>query len=467
MGGLNIAKERGTSMLNTGPLRSIFVMLLLALALAACGRDGAAAPTPTVDIPIITGGGDVIAEGRLEPGAFAQLSFLTGGQVAEVLVKEGDVVEAGAVLARLENRESLNAQVAQAEQAVFDANQAIRNLSKGLDLQVAQLQQDLARLQDELEKAERRLYFLKTPDIAFYEEELRKAEEALSTAQENAEITSIGDLQAQLDAARDRLKRATDVYNDAQAAQAECPGCDVVFAAAAGTFVKLEDARKEFEDATNAVKVVELRLAQAQRSDSQTIRDLQERVNKARASLQGARNPDQTAIALAEAEVALIKAQLQDGQERLAILRQGPDPDELAAAQARLATAQANLEAARAAFADAELRAPIAGTVAALNLKAGEQASPGVPVITLAEFGRWVVKTNNLTEIEVVKVKEGQPAEVVLDALPEVTLKGVVRSIATVFVESRGDVTYTVTVELGEADPRMRWGMTAQVTLTP
>lgn len=454
-------------MLNTRQLCSIFAVLLLALALAACSGSGTAAPTPAADIPIVTGSGDVIAEGRLEPGAFAQLSFLTGGQVAEVLVKEGDVVEAGAVLARLENRESLNAQVAQAEQAVFDANQAIQTLSKGLDLQAAQVQQDLAHLQDELKKAERRLYFLKTPDIAFYEEELRKAEDALSTAQENAEITSIGDLQAQLDVARERLKRATDVYNDARAAQAECTGCEVVFAAAAGTFVKLEDAKKEFEDATNAVKVLELRLAQAQRSDSQTIRDLQERVDNARASLQGARSPDQTAIALAEAEVALIKAQMQDGQERLAILQEGPDPDELAAAQARLATAQANLEAARAAFADAELRAPIAGTVAELNLKAGEQASPGVPVVTLAEFGRWVVKTNNLTEIEVVKVKEGQSAEVVLDALPEVTLKGTVRSIATVFVESRGDVTYTVTVELSEADPRMRWGMTAQVTLAP
>jgi hypothetical protein len=48
-----------------------------------------------------------------------------------------------------------------------------------------------------------------------------------------------------------------------------------------------------------------------------------------------------------------------------------------------------------------------------------------------------------------------------------VTLKGTVQSIATVFVESRGDVTYTVTIALDSIDPRARWGMTAQVTLAP
>jgi multidrug resistance efflux pump len=139
----------------------------------------------------------------------------------------------------------------------------------------------------------------------------------------------------------------------------------------------------------------------------------------------------------------------------------------LASAQARLATAEANLAAAKAAFEDAELKTPISGTVADLKLKVGEQASPGQPAVTLAEFERWVVKTNNLTETDVVRVKVGQAAEVVLDALPEVALKGTVTAISPVFVESRGDVTYTVTIELIDADPSMRWGMTAQVTLAP
>jgi multidrug efflux pump subunit AcrA (membrane-fusion protein) len=440
-------------------------LALAALILAGCAGAGAA--TPSADIPIVVDSREIIADGRLEPGAHAQLSFLTGGQVAEVLVAEGDAVQAGDVLARLENREALGAQAAQAEQAVLDAELALKALSDDLGLDAAQAQQEAARLQDELEGAERRLRNLKTPDLNFYEDELQKAQDALRTAEENAEITSIGELQVALQAARDRLQTATDIHNDAQKSQADCAGCEYVFAAAAGGLVKLEDARKEFDAATDAVKVLELRVAQAERGDAQTIQDLRERVDDAAANLAAARDPDPVDVAWMEADVALLQAQLQSTRDRWETLQAGPDPDDRAAAEARLNAARASLAAAQAALTDSELRAPIAGTVADIQLKPGEQVAPGVPVVTLAEFGRWVVKTTNLTEIDVVNVAEGQAAEVQLDALPDVPLRGTVESIGTVFVESRGDVTYTVTILLADADPRLRWGMTAQVTLAP
>jgi len=442
----------------------ITLSLLLSLVLGACGMNPAADGTPAPDIPIIVNSGRVTAEGRLEPVSFAQLSFLTGGQVAEVLVREGLTVKQGDVLARLQNREALQAQLAQAQQAVLEAEQALQSLRDNAALLKAQTERELAQTQDELEKAERRLKSVAQPDISFYEDELRKAQDALATAQENAQITSIGDLETSLQAARDRLQTATNIYNDAQKSQADCEGCEYVFAAAAGGFVKLEEARKEFVKAADAVKVLELRLAQARRSDAQTLADLQKRVDEAKANLADAKNPSSQKVALAQAEVDLLKARLADAQRRLRKLQAGPDPDQLAAAEARVATAKANLEAARAALDNTELRAPIAGTVSRIDLKVGEQVSPGVPVVTLAEFGQWVVKTNNLTEIEVVRIQEGQTAEVVLDALPDVTLKGKVTRIASVFVESRGDITYTVTVTLDQADPRARWGMTAQVT---
>lgn len=435
-----------------------------ALALAGCGANSGAAGTPVADIPVVVDSGRVIAEGRLEPVSHTQLSFLTGGQVAEVLVAEGQAVKSGDLLAQLRNREALQAQVSQAEQAVLESQQALATLAENVAVVRAQTQQELAQARDELEKAERRLRNVARPDIKFYEDELRKAQDALTTAQENATITTIGDLENALQAARDRLETATNIYNDAQKSQADCPGCEYVFAAAAGGLVKLEDARKAFVDATDAVQVLELRLAQAQRGDAQTLKDLQKRVDEAKANLARAKSPDVVDVSLAEAEVNLLTARIQDAERRLTDLQAGPDPDQLAAAQARLATAQANLEAARAALANAELRAPFAGTISSVNLKVGEQVAPGAPVITLAEFSQWVVKTNNLTEIEVVRILEGQAAEVILDALPEVVLTGQVTEIAQVFVESRGDVTYTVTVTLDQGDPRARWGMTAQVT---
>jgi multidrug efflux pump subunit AcrA (membrane-fusion protein) len=170
-------------MLKNRPVLAAIGLALLTLLLAACGDvGGGPVPTQPADIPIVTDGGDVIAEGRLEPGSYAQLAFLAGGQVAEVLVKEGDAVQAGDVLARLENRESLKSQVAQAEQAVLEAEQALKALNDNVALEAAQAQQSAVQLQDELERAERRLKNIKNPDIQFFENELKKAQDALTTA---------------------------------------------------------------------------------------------------------------------------------------------------------------------------------------------------------------------------------------------------------------------------------------------
>lgn len=437
---------------------------ILSLSLAACSALSPT-PTPTASAPVISDTGSVLAEGRLEPGAYTQLAFQTGGEVAEVLVKEGDPVTAGQVLARLKSREALKAQVAQAQQAVVNAQQALKDLNDNAGLAAAATEQKIAALQSQIKDADRRLTNLTKPDIKAYEDELKKAQDALASAQENAKITNIGDLEVALRAARDRLKKATDIYTDAQKSLADCPGCERLFSAAAGGFVKMEDAKKEFDAATDALNVLELRQAQAQRVDVQAIKDLQKRVNTATDNLYKAKHPDPIDVGLAQANLDELKAQLADAQRRLPDLQKGPDPDKLKLAQTALETAQANLSAAQSAFADAELKAPIAGTVASFKLKVGEQAAPGQPVVTLADFSRWVVKTNNLTEIDVVRVQTGQAAKLSLDALPEVPLTGKVTEISQVFVESRGDVTYVVTIALDQGEPRLRWGMTAQVTL--
>lgn len=441
--------------------------MTIALLLTACGADTPVPSTPETDLTFNSDSGVIISEGRLEPYASAQLSFEAGGQVAEVLVAEGDSVKAGDLIARLKNREALEAQVAQAEQEVLNATQAIQTLNDNAALALAQAEQERAQLQDALDKAQRRLRNQQSPDIAYYQDQVQKAQDALTTAQENAEITAIGDIEKALQAARDNLEYWTAVYADAKFEQDKCPSCEVVFAASKGIFVKPADAQEQFEDAQDQVRVLELRLEQARRSDNSLLEDLQERLEDAQANLNAARQGDPIEIALAAAEVNLTEARLADAERRAAELTSGPDPDQLAAAEARLATAQAALTAARTALTHIELRAPLNGAVADINLKVGEQVAPGQPVVTLADLDRWVVKTSNLTEIEVVRVQAGQAAEVVLDALPEITWAGRVTAIATVYEESRGDIVYAVTVEMTDSDRRLRWGMTAQVTITP
>jgi multidrug efflux pump subunit AcrA (membrane-fusion protein) len=117
----------------------------------------------------------------------------------------------------------------------------------------------------------------------------------------------------------------------------------------------------------------------------------------------------------------------------------------------------------RAALASAEVRSPFAGTITNLDLKVGEFASSGTPVVTIADLSNWIVKTTDLTEIDVVRIHEGQSVDLTLDALPGVTLTGNILSIAQNFSEKQGDIVYKVTVLLSDKHPSMRWGMTAQV----
>ncbi|MBI3241703.1 MAG: HlyD family efflux transporter periplasmic adaptor subunit [Chloroflexi bacterium] len=433
--------------------KTFFMLLVSGLMLAACSN---ATPTPAAEVPIVVDNFAVSAEGRLVPANFVQLSFSAGGKVVEVLAAEGGAVAEGDVIARLGNSEALQAEAARTELEVLNARQALDDLKENAALVKAQLEAEAAQAREALDKAQRRLRNLSNPDIDFYQERVEDAQLALTQAQQESEITDIGAATAGLQAARDGLKLAEEYLGRVKSGNDGCGNCDPQ---------SVEDAQDVYNDAAHAVRIAEIRLQQAQTANANAIEDAQKALEDSQQNLAAAqRSPDALKLAVAQAEASLAEARLTDVQRRLGKVQSGPDPDQLALAEARLATAQSALTAAKVALDNTELRAPFTGTVAKLGLKVGEQVAPGQAVVTLADFSSWRVETDNLTEIEVVKITEGQGADIVLDALPDVTLRGKVESIGTVFEEKRGDITYTVKVVLTEGNPLARWGLTAAVT---
>lgn len=442
------------------------ILLLMSFVLVACSGSGGT-PTPgAAGVPIVSDNFAVSAEGKLVPGKFAELSFSNGGKIAEVLVAEGAKVSEGDVLARLENSESLQSGVAQAELELLNAQQALDDLKNNAALVAAQSQADVAHAQDALDKAQRKLKNTNNPDVKFYQDRLTDAQNALLTSQENQQVTDIGSLRASLQNARDNLKDWTDRLGKVKTNIADCKECDPKrMIAIDGIPLTLDDAQDAYNDAANAVKELEIKVAQAERGDTQSLKDTQKALDDAQRDLQWAlQGPDALDVLLAQSDVTLAEAKVKDAQTIYDKVKNGPDPEKLAAGEARLNSAQMGLTAAKAALDNIELRAPFTGTIATVKLKVGEQVSPGQAVVTLADFSTWEIETDNLTEIEVVKIQEGQGAQVVLDALPEVTLNGTVQQIGSVFEEKRGDVTYTVKILLKDENPLMRWGMTAAVT---
>jgi multidrug resistance efflux pump len=150
-----------------------------------------------------------------------------------------------------------------------------------------------------------------------------------------------------------------------------------------------------------------------------------------------------------QAALEKAKARLSEAQKNYDDLRNDANPEETAGIRASLA--------------GAELRAPFPGTVAKLDIKVGEIASAGTAIVTIADFSKWVIKTTDLTEIDVVNIKQGQTAKITLDALPGVELTGTVDAIGGTYSEKQGDIVYEVTIILNDTDPNLRWGMTAEV----
>ena len=105
--------------------RIISLIVLSSLFLAACG--GANSPTTSPNataLPPVISDAAVVSQGRLFPQQYADISFNASGRVAEVLVKEGDPVQAGQVIARLESSEADETAVARAQKDALTLLQA-------------------------------------------------------------------------------------------------------------------------------------------------------------------------------------------------------------------------------------------------------------------------------------------------------------------------------------------------------
>jgi multidrug resistance efflux pump len=170
-------------------------------------------------------------------------------------------------------------------------------------------------------------------------------------------------------------------------------------------------------------------------------------------------------VRAAQAAVQAAQAQRDVAQAQLDLLQARATAEEIAASEAVVEQALAALKAARAALDQATLRAPFAGTIAALEVGPGETVLPGQVVLALADLGRLQVETTDLSERDAVQVTVGQRATVFVDPLG-VEIEGQVVRVASRATTAGGDVVYQVVVALDEQPPGLRWGMSVEVEIS-
>jgi HlyD family secretion protein len=428
-------------------LIALALVVVGAVAYVVLGRGTSAtaseATPQAAELPAVKASQEVVADAVVVPVRSAKLSLPTGGIVAEVLVAEGEAVEAGQVILRLEAARQAAA-VAQSEAQVQRAQSWLEELETGAR------RQEIEAAQASVEAAQAQLARVQAGARA---EEITAAEAAVTGAQATLQKLKEGPSRGELIAAQADLANAEATLQQAQAAYDRVKSEPDILA---------RPQSLQLQQATNAYQAAKARLEVQQEGPSAAdLAAAQAQVQQAQAQLEALKAPARPAdVAAAEAEIRRAQAQLE-------MLESGARPEAIAAAEAELAAAEASLEQARVALAETELRAPFAGTVAALDVQSGEQVAPGSLIVQLADLSAWQVETDDLTELNVVRIQEGGVAAVTFDAIPDLELTGQILRIEAIGQNKMGDITYTAVVELGQHDERLRWNMTATVVVEP
>jgi membrane fusion protein (multidrug efflux system) len=294
------------------------------------------------------------------------LSTKAAGIVASVEVADYQSVKAGDLLVRLRD-EDFRAQVDQAEAGVRAGESNLVTNQRQKELQDARVKQ---------------------------------AQTGISTAE--AEIAAA---QAGIKAANSTIANATSGLTatdaDVQRTSLERKRQEALVAAESATRQKLEQAVADEERfrAQRASREAEIESARAQLASREA--DLK----RAGAHLDSAR---------AEIEAQRRQRSVLDSQELLL--------------QADLKARQASLELARTNLGYTRITAPQDGIVGERKVRAGQLVSPGTQVVSLVERQVWVQA--NYRETQLRNIREGDRAEIRVDAFPGLVLKGKVAQIA-------------------------------------
>lgn len=224
----------------------------------------------------------------------------------------------------------------------------------------------------------------------------------------------------------------------------------------------LEDRRADLKDAQQEFdKYKDLDKDNASRSNAENrLEQAREDLNEASRRLDAARaRRDSVRAALDAAEAQEVEAR-RTFQNSL----DGPDKDQAALAEARLANAKAQHAVAQAARDRFDLKAPFDGVVVDLQAEPQQMVGPETWIVLLADTSRWTIDTTDLTELEVVKINLGDAVTLKADALPDEVINGTVTEIGSGPKLQGGDVLYTVRISPAKIHPRWRWGMTFEVT---
>jgi multidrug efflux pump subunit AcrA (membrane-fusion protein) len=335
------------------------------------------------------------ASGQVVAAAELSVGFKGGGEIIEVLVELGDLVEAGQLLARVDETSALS-KLAQAEQNLREVSSPAA---------IATAQQSLATTQMNLETAYEDLAYLISPSVLMWEERLEASQLTFQQAQEDAQGSSS---QETLDA--------------------------------------LAEAEQAFQLAEQNLEYFLLIYESNYLPDTFTFTYH----DRTYGTITYYDPPTEIEIAEARAEYHLAQAHVDEAAALLCALTGDDVPaDAAGAGLVKLEQARESVESARLDLEATNLLAPLAGTITSLDAIVGQTVGSN-SFITISDLEPPMLQIY-LDEMDLEKIAVGYEVEIYFDALPDDIYYGHVVQVEPNLVSMQGVSTIRGLVQIDEA----------------
>ena len=154
---------------------------------------------------------------------------------------------------------------------------------------------------------------------------------------------------------------------------------------------------------------------------------------------------DSPAMALKVARVATAQANLAEAEKAVAELNAGGDPVLLAQRTVQVLEAEQSVADAKEKLDKAQVKAPFAGVVAAVNVEEGDTVGANAPAVVVVDPTQVEV-TAVVDEVDVISVRQGQEARLSLQSVPQLEFSGTVKFVSLLATRAQGIVSYPITV---------------------
>lgn len=433
--------------------------------------------------------------GSVEAAEDIDLSFNRSGALQEVLVKAGDEVIAGDILARLVAG-NVSSQVADARASLEIAQSQLDQLLAGAsDEDIEVTKQELASASKAYQTALDDLSYLEqTRDQELeniQEETINTLKDKLSTAQYALDVV----YDAIEDSDADNYLYVSDVvllnntqldYRNIKAdfvniknivnQTSSLSSQEAVLVAADRLENYLEDILTLLNDTYDVMSVTinnsvyTTTVIEGLKTDVNTnttsVNTAISAIHSDSANLRTRSLYYQTQFAAKQNSLDSAKVAMDLAQAKLNLKTAPPRDFEVAQAQANIKRAQATLNRYLSDFSETIIKAPVNGVITEVNFDAGEQTSLSTPVISMIGISNMQIEVD-VPESDITKLEVGDQVEITLDAFSsDEKFMGTVTFIDPAATDIDGVVYYVTKVSFNEKNERIKSGMTADVTIS-